>query len=59
MMISEIVRAKWSCCEFKFGFPQLIYKAFLTYKSNLELALRIISKQRELYESKHLAVECR
>ena len=31
----------------------------LIFKSNLELALSIILKQRELYESKHVAVECR
>ena len=32
--------------------------AFLIFKSNLELALPIILRQRELYESKHVAVEC-
>ena len=31
----------------------------LIFKSNLELALSIILKQRELYESKHVAMECR
>ena len=36
---SERVRAKWSCCAFKLGFPQLICKAFLIFKSNLELVL--------------------
>ena len=56
---SERVRAKWFCCAFKLGFLQLIYKASLIFKSNLELALSIILKQRELYESKHVAVECR
>ena len=44
---SERVRAKWFCCAFKLGFLQLIYKAFLIFKSNLELALSIILKQRE------------
>ena len=34
-------------------------KAALIFKSNLELALSIILKQRELYESKHVADECR
>ena len=29
------------------------------FKSNLELALSIILKQRELYESKHVLEECR
>ena len=40
-------------------FLPLISKVSLTFKSNLELALSIILKQRELYESKHVAVECR
>ena len=39
---------------FKLGFLQLICKPFLIFKSNLELALSIILKQRELYESKHV-----
>ena len=56
---SERVRAKWFCCAFKLGFLHLICKASLIFKSNLELALSIILKQRELYESKHVAVECR
>ena len=37
----------------------VICKASLIFKLNLELALSIILKQRELYESKHVAVECR
>ena len=53
------VIAKWFCCASKLGFLQLICKASLIFKSNLELALSIILKQRELYESKHVAVECR
>ena len=56
---SERVGAKWFCCAFKLGFLQLRCKASLIFKSNLELALSIISKQRELYESKHVAVERR
>ena len=56
---SERVRAKWFCYAFKFGFLQLICKASLIFKSNLELALSIILKQRELYESKHVSEECR
>ena len=56
---SERVRAKWFYCAFKLGFLQLICKASLIFKSNLELALSIILKQRELYESKYVAVECR
>ena len=43
----------------KLAFLQLICKASLIFKSNLELALSIILKERELYESKHVAVECR
>ena len=46
---SERVRAKWFCCPFKLGFFQLICKASLIFKSNLELALSIVLKQRELY----------
>ena len=56
---SESVRAKWFCCAFKLGFVQLICKASLIFKSNLELALSIILKERELYKSKHVVVECR
>ena len=55
----ERVRAKWFCCAFKLGFLLLICKASLIFKSNLELALSIILKQRELHESKHVAVERR
>ena len=56
---SKRMRAKWFRCAFKLDFLQLICKAFLIFKSNLELALSIILKERELYESKHVAVECR
>ena len=56
---SERVRDKWFCWAFKLGFLQLICKASLIFKSNLELALSVILKERELYESKHVAVECR
>ena len=56
---SERVRAKLFCCAFKLGFFQLICKASLIFKLNLDLALSIILKQIELYESKHFAVECR
>ena len=52
----EIARVKWFCCAFNLGFPQLICKASLIFKSNLELALSIILKQRGLYESEHVAV---
>ena len=43
--------------DFKLGFLQLIGKASLMFKSNLELS--IILKQRELSESKHVAMERR
>ena len=45
--------------KFKLGFLQLTCKASLVFNSNLELALSTILKQRELYESKHVPVECR
>ena len=56
---SESVRTKLFCYAFKLDFLQLICKAPLIFKPNLELALSIILKERELYESKHVAVECR
>ena len=56
---SEMVRDKWFCCAFKLGFLTLICKASFIFNSNWELALSIILKQRELYESKYVAVECR
>ena len=56
---SEWVRSKLFCCAFKLGFLQLICKASLILKSNLELALSIILKQRELSESMHVEEECR
>ena len=56
---SQMVRAKWFCCAFKCGFLQLICKASSIFKSNLELALSIILKQREWHESKHVSVEYR
>ena len=49
---SERVRGKWFCCAFMLGFLQLICKASLTFKSNLELALLIILKERELLRVK-------
>ena len=51
----EMMRAKWFCWAFKLCFLQLICKASLIFKSNIELALSVILKQRELYESKHFA----
>ena len=48
------VRAKWFFWAFKLGFVQLMYKAFLIFKSNLELGLSIILKERELYNQNML-----
>ena len=56
---SESVRAKRYCCAFKLGFVQLMCQDSLVFKSNLELALSIIIKERDIYESKHVVVECR
>ena len=56
---SESVRGKWFFFAFKLGFVQSICKASLIFKSNLELALLIISRERELYEPNHVVVECR
>ena len=56
---SESLRAKWFCCALMLGFLQWICKASLFFKSNLELALSIVLKQQEFYESKHVAVEYR
>ena len=56
---SETVRAKWFCCAFNLGSLQLICKASLTFQLNLKLALSFILKQRELFKSKHVPVECR
>ena len=53
------MRAKWFFCAFKLDFFQLPCKASLIFKSNLELTLSIILKQRELYDSKHVVLECR
>ena len=56
---SESVRANWFCCAFKLGFLQLICQASLIFKLNLELALSIVLKERELYELKYIAVKCK
>ena len=56
---SENVVAKLFCCAFKLDFLQLISKTSLIFKSNLDSALPIILKQRELYESKHVSQGCR
>ena len=56
---SGSVSAKWFCSGFKLGFVQLMRKASLVFKSNLELVLSIILKERELSMSKHAVVECR
>ena len=41
------------------SFLKLICKSCLIFNSNLELALSVILKQRELYESKHVVLECK
>ena len=58
---TEAIVKGWELNDFVvyLGFLQLICKAFLIFKSNLELALSIILKQRELYKAKHVVVECR
>ena len=43
---SERVRDKWFCWAFKLGFRQLTCEASSIFKSNLELALSIILKER-------------
>ena len=43
---SESVRAKGFCCAFMLDFLQLVDKTSLIFKSNLELALSIILKER-------------
>ena len=53
----ESVKAKWFCGAFKLGFVQLMSKTSLIFK--LSLALLILLKEKELYESKHAAVECK
>ena len=52
---SKRVRSKWFCCAFKLDLLQVICKTSLIFKSNFELALSIILKQRELYETKYKA----
>ena len=46
---SERVNAKWFCYTFKLGFLELICKAFLSFKSNLELASSITLKKRIIW----------
>ena len=54
---TKSLKTKCFCCAFKLGFVQLICKVSLVFMSSLELS--IILKERELYESKHVLVECR
>ena len=49
--------AQVRCCAFKLGFVQLMHRSSLIFKSNLELALSSILKERELYDTKHAVVE--
>ena len=55
----QSVRAKWFCCAFKLSLVHLMCKVSLIFKSNLQLALSIILKEWELYESQHAVVQCR
>ena len=55
--VTEAIVKGWELNDFVVRLS--FFKASLIFKSNLELALSIIWKQRELYESKHVAVECR
>ena len=59
---AEAIAKVWETNNFflalKLGFLELICKASLIFKSNLELALSTILKQRELHDLKHNAVEC-
>ena len=59
----EAIAKGWEIKDFverlSLVFSNLICKASLIFKSNIELALSIILKERELYESKHVAMECR
>ena len=59
--VIEAIMKGWELNDFvvHLSFFQLICKASLTFKLNLELPLSIILKQRELYESDHVAVECK
>ena len=55
----EKIWAKWFCCAFRSRFSQLICKASLIFKSNLELGLSVILKKRLLCESKYTVLECK
>ena len=56
----QAIVKRWEVNDFvRLGFLQLICRASLLLMSNLELAVSIILKQRELCDSKHVAVECR
>ena len=58
---TKVIVNGWELNDFvvRLSFLQLICKASLIFKLNLQLALSIISKERELYKSKHVAVVCR
>ena len=48
------MRAKWICHPIKFDFLQLICKASLNFKANLELALSLIGSECVVMECKSL-----
>ena len=48
---SKMVSDKWFCWAFKLGFLQLNCKASVIFKSNLELALSIKTKENYMSQS--------
>ena len=57
--VAKAIVKVWFCFAFKLGFIQLLCKATLILKSNLELALSNILKERELYKSKRVEADWR
>ena len=59
-MGTEAIVKGWELSGFvvHLSFLQLICKASLIFKSNLEFALSVILKQRQLCQSKHVGMEC-
>ena len=57
--IRKIIDERAKCDRRWLGFLQLIWKDSLLFKSNLELGLSIILQERDIYETRYVAVECR
>ena len=60
--VTQAIVTVWELHDFFVGLSRLllvICKTSLISKSNLELASSITLKERELYESKDIVVECR